>query len=145
MDADTVSKQLQEVQAELRRVEATRDVLTNLVKGYEGWLQLKEAGVQGSLLPDAVEKAVQKRSTEKRGVISVRGAILQVLKDAHGEPLHAAEIWKRAYNMGARTKVAEPKDLMDLNLISLRKRHPEITRVEPRTYVWRNGKGDSTK
>ncbi|HUF53926.1 MAG TPA: hypothetical protein VMR52_09165 [Dehalococcoidia bacterium] len=143
MDAETVRKQLQEVQAELQRVEATREVLVNLVRGYEGWLRLNEkgaVGVQASLLSPEAERATKKRSNRTQGTMSVRGAIIQVLKGAHGEPLHASEIWKRAFNLGARTEVAEPKDLVDLNLISLRKRYPEIQRVEPRTYVWRNGR-----
>ncbi len=136
MDADTIRKQLQEVQSELRRIEAVREVLLDLVKGYEGWLRLHDnPPMQPRLIATEGTTKGKRRTT---GAISAREAIKRVLQDAHGEPLHSEEIWRRAEMLGARTNAAVPKDVVDLTLVGLRQRFP-IQRVAPRTYKWVNG------
>lgn len=138
MDTTTVKRSLDEVEQRLARIEAEREVLLNLKKGYLGWLMLygETPAAQPRLMPNRDDPKLQ--SNAKRGSISVRGAILEVLRNAPGVELHSEEIWRRAEALGARTESPHPKDVVDLSLFNLRKQHP-IDKVRPRTYCWRNG------
>ena len=141
MEAETIRKQLVEMPAALQRIEAEREVMINIVKGYEGWLKLYDQRNGGAAQPPLLEVngAGTKKKRGKTGVIqgtiSVRSAILQVVKDARGVTLHSEEIWQRAEAMGARTKSDNPKDVVDLNLFGLRQKHP-IEKMGPRLYRW---------
>lgn len=139
MDTNTVRRSLTEVEQRLARIEAEREVLLSLRKGYTGWLQLYDDSqtAQPPLMPqDSAPTTIGKN--HMRGSISARSAILAVLREAPGVALHSTEIWERAELMGARTDAATPKDVVDLNLYGLRKRYP-IEKVAPRTFRWKNG------
>lgn len=126
MDAKTVEKQLEEVKARLRQIEEEREVLIRLVQGFEGWLRLHPPASQTSL-PIAQVAAPPS--------ISLQEAVLQVLKDAHGSPLHAREIYRRALDLGAVTNAKEPVNVTDLVAWQQAKKHP-IEKTAGRTWRW---------
>ncbi len=141
MDADTIRKQLREIQLQLQRVEAERAALMGLADGYESWLRVydpKQNGFQVALPPTTADTK-SKRTRAIAGTVSVRGAIRDVLMAARGSPLTSAEIWRRAEAMGARTESPTPVDLVDLNMVSIRKRDPRFRKVGVRTFAFIEG------
>jgi hypothetical protein len=133
MDAKSVRSNLTEVTAQLARNEEEHEVLLSLVRGYEGWLRLNpDPTAQMALLPLDVDP--QRTGSQPKGSRSMRGAVLQVLKDARGEPVHGKEILARAYQLGAKTDAKNPLGAVDLMAHSLMKSHP-VEKVGPR--VWR--------
>lgn len=132
MDGKSIREQLDLVRANLQRNEEEREVLLDLLKGYEGWLRLygESNGATQVALPMA-----RKIDTKTKGTISMRQAIKTVLKDAHGSQLHSKEIWRRAQELGAKTTGSSPLGLVDLTAFSLSKTEP-VEKVAPRTWRW---------
>jgi len=150
MNADTIREQLGEIQAQLERVEAERAALLSLAEAYENWLRIYDPPASGgktSAVATAhlngratvAAKATVKRSSAVKGKMSVRGAIREVLIAARGSHLHSAEIWRRAQALGATTDVSPAEDLVDLNLVSIRKRDPRFKKVGVRTFAFVEG------
>lgn len=141
MDADQIRKQLREIQVQLQRVEAERTALMSLATGYESWLRIydpKQNGYQ-SAFPPADDKVKRPRPKGAAGKVTIRGAIRDVLMAARGTELHSTEIWRRVEAMGAKTDVLEPVDLVDLNLVSIRKRDPRFKKVGKRMFKFEEG------
>lgn len=132
MDAKSVRSNLTEVTAQLARNEEEHEVLLSLVRGYEGWLRLNPDPAPQMALPPL--EAAPRKGSQPKGSRSMRGAVLQVLKDARGEPVHGKEILARAYQLGAATDAKNPLGAVDLMAHSLKKSHP-VEKVGPR--VWR--------
>lgn len=132
MDAKTARAHLAEVQGQLARNEDEHEVLISLARGYEGWLRLNPEPV--SQLPLSLESGSRSRS-ESKGNRSLRGAVLQVIKDARGEPITTREILNRALALGAATQATNPLGAVDLMAYSLKKGHP-VEKVGPRTWRW---------
>lgn len=64
------------------------------------------------------------RSNAVRGTVSLRSAILGVLKES-GQELSTEEIWQRARERGAVTAARHPKSVVDLTAYQLQKSgHP---------------------
>ena len=148
MDADSIRQQLRDIQIQLERVEAERTALMNLATGFESWLRVYDPKqksfqvalpVEGMPSGNAKPKTKNKRSSALKGTISIRGAIREVLVAARGNQLHSVEIWNRAAAMGARTDARTPADLVDLNLVSIRKRDPRFKKVGTRTFAFIEG------
>ena len=59
--------------------------------------------------------------------------------EARGVELHSTEIWKRAEAKGARTDAPVPIDLVDLNMVSIRKRDPRFRKTGVRTFKFEEG------
>ena len=134
MDDKSVRAQLAETQDRLRRVDDEREILLSLIKGFEGWLRLSSGEVARVPGPP-VETPINRSAI--LGTISMRGAIKDILREAHGEPLKAAEILRRATDRGARTSGKRPEAVIDLNALSLSKEGHPIERVGPRTWRWK--------
>lgn len=136
MDAKTVRAHLAEIQSQLARNEDEHEVLLSLARGYEGWLRLNpEAPAPQMKL--TFEPEPRNRSSPK-GSRSFRGAILQVIKDARGEPITTREILPRALALGAATAAKNPLGTVDLMAHSLAKsKHPQIEKVGPRLWRYR--------
>jgi len=131
MEEKTVRDHLAEVREALKRNEEEREVLLALLRGYEGWLRLRgsNGATQLILAEPKAAPAVPK------GAVSFRSAVLTVLREAHGEPLHSREILKRVLSMGATTTAKQPQAITDLMCYSLRDAYP-IKKVGPRTWAW---------
>ena len=133
MDEGIVRKHLEEIRHRLNQLDEERDVLLNLLKGYEGWLRLKGAtnGHQPQLMPA--------RSADRfkpKGTISLRRAILKVIREAGGEPLHSSAILTRVHSLGAVTEAKDPQAVVDLTAYSLQKGGEPIEKCDPRTWRW---------
>ncbi len=153
MDADTIRVRLREIQTQLGRVEAERSALMTLAEGYEDWLRVYDPKLNGNAVAATIHvgqprlkgsgaltsTGKETRSSAVKGTVSVRGAIRDVLIAAHGAQLHSAEIWRRAQALGATTDVSPPEDLVDLNLVSIRKRDPRFKKVGVRTFAFIEG------
>jgi hypothetical protein len=127
MDEQMVRKHIGEIRDRLRVIESERDVLLTLLRGYEGWLRLYANGHLTSQLPLPITAHTGRK--EKR--VSFRGAIRQVVEEAHGEPLHVKEIWRRVQELGAMTKSKDALAAIDFTCYSMRER---MKKVAPRTW-----------
>jgi hypothetical protein len=64
--------------------------------------------------------------------------VVDVLKEARGEPLHVKEIWRRVSAKGAKTAAKSPLGAIDLTCYSILKYHPKaLEKVRPRTWRWK--------
>ena len=139
MDAATVRQHLRELNDRLADLEQEREVLRNLVNGYEGWLRLKGgASVNPPSEPQKVDAPKRARpSSRQKGAISFNSAVLQVVKEANGQPVDGREIVARAIGLGAKTEAQRPERVADLMLYSHRKRgQRNLERVAPLTWRW---------
>lgn len=133
MDAASVRQQLREVNAELARLDQERDVLLTLARGLEAWLALHG----GKDTPDQPQLPLGRgRSSKPAGALPLRAAILQVVRDARGQPLHAREILARTRAMGADTSAKKPESVVDLVAYSWKKRGEPLERSGPMTWRW---------
>lgn len=142
MDEIAVRAQLGEVQDELKRNQEEREMLLTVARGFEAWLRLRGRSVRATPIEPKVGAAdtdVAKTDATNRpaGTISMRAAVLQVLQDAHGEPLSTDEILARARRMGAETRSARAASIVDLIAATLRNRYQQpVERVQPKVWRW---------
>lgn len=137
MDEKSVRAQLDDVSRELDTLDERREVLLSLVRGFEGWLRLDGSRATTFPLPEPPSKP-RESLTAQKGSVSVRSAVLQVIKDARGEPLHAREIARRMIALGAVTAAKDPPAIVDLVAGSLSKRDGlPIEKVAGRTWRWK--------
>jgi hypothetical protein len=152
MDETSVRQTLSQLREELARFDDERNVVVNLIRNYETWLRLRGKDVGGG--PPIVIRAPTIDATAAvigpvlrpvdapvEGGPSFRGSVLKVLKDAHGEPLHAKEILRRVEAAGASTEAKNPLSVVALAIRSLSKNQP-IEKAGPRTWRW-SGADDS--
>lgn len=138
MDEQSVRSQLLEVRKTLARNEEEHEILLSLLNGFEGWLRLHANGRSPQLtLPLETTQA----RTAPRGEISLRSAVLQVLKEARGQPLHSKEILVRATALGAATTSKDPVAIVDLTAYSLQKGGATIEKTGPRIWHWAGPSG----
>lgn len=139
MDAPMAREQLRELNEALKKVDEEREVLLSLVRGYEGWLRLhgNKGDTATAPLPVPAPRAKAKRSTATLGTISLRKAVLQVIREAHGSPVHIKEISARAQALGATTTAKDPFRIVDLVAYNLKTRSDQpLERVSPRSWRW---------
>lgn len=140
MNETDIRKQLEEVRVALKSNEDEHTVLESLLKGYEGWLRLR-GGANGATqlsLPPLIVPA-KKRGRGPKGTISFRQAVLTVVREARGEPLHVREILARTKKMGAITAAKDPFAITDLMSYSLMKAGEPMKKVAGRTWIWTGG------
>lgn len=149
MDAGTVRANLTELNERMAELKAEEEVVKNLIVGFEGWLRLnisngRDAKQERAESPTRARtpsiKAASKsprRTNRPAGAISLNRAVLQVIEQAHGEPLLTTEIYQRAQAMGASTQADKPAGVVDLMLYSHRDRgRKPIERIGTRTWRW---------
>lgn len=137
MDDQSVRAQLVETKARLKIVEEEREILLSLIHGFEGWLRINlgDRALAGVHQPAMLPETVIRPSNARVGTISMRAAVRQVLRDAHGSPLHTKEIYRRVSELGAKTTAGRPESVVDLTALTLSKNEP-IERISPRTWRW---------
>jgi hypothetical protein len=135
MDGASVRAQLDEIRYALQQNGEEREALLSLLKGYESWLRLHPEAEKQMSLPLAQVPTPARKETPIVGTTSLRGAVLRILKEAHGEPLQTREILRRALELGARSGSTNPQGAVDLLCYSLVKSHP-VVKVGPRTWRW---------
>ena len=137
MKETDIRSQLEEVREALKSNEEEHDVLVSLLKGYEGWLRLRGSTNGASQLPIPTLTEPPKRGSRgPKGTMSFRQAVLAVVRDARGEPLHVKEILDRTKKMGAITAAKDPYAITDLMSYSLMKSSEPMKKVAGRTWKW---------
>jgi hypothetical protein len=121
------NKQIAEIERQLKDLDERRAVLLGLLEGYRRLGEL-----------DADRKGAG-RDTTPKGSISLRSAVLQVLRDAEG-PLKPKEIWKRAQRLGAASAARNPASVSDLMVYQLQKANPNLE-LEKVDGAWRIASG----
>lgn len=127
---NAIREQLALARSELARIDNEREVVINAIQSLEAWLRLRLlADNTIALVPDEAERNGKGRNGRPA---SFRGAILQVLSDAQGAPLHSKEILERAEAMGAATGAKDKVAAVDLTCHGLKDKGVE--RSAPRTW-----------
>jgi HB1, ASXL, restriction endonuclease HTH domain len=125
-----VTRQLENIQIELRELERRREVLGKLLANYQ----------ELSDITTIPEISTRSGNNQVRGSVSLRSAVLEVLKNAEG-PLKTKEIWKRVAAMGAITHSKNPSSVVDLTLYQLRKSGQPTQKTAPATWQYQEPKG----
>lgn len=138
MDETSVRTRLDEVRAELARLDDERNAMLTILRGYETWLRIHGAStsVQMPLMlrqPLPAVTLTNDPAAVPVPAISYRSAVLRVLREAHGEPLHTKEIARRTEAVGGKSGAKDPVAITDLVIHSLAKSHP-VTKTAPRTW-----------
>jgi hypothetical protein len=142
MNRQTVTTQLQEAREALQKNEKEHEILKSLIFGLEGWLEMmgyqeKPTSAQQPKLLDVGRPRRRAAPIRNDGKPSFRSAVLQVLQDARGRPLHCQEILDRARKLGAETNAKDPVKIVDLVGVSLQnERQAPIERVSVLTWRW---------
>ena len=136
MDERVIRQQLEEVKGELRMLKDKEEVLLNLHQGLEGWLRLNAAPTPQPKASSQLSLTVPMSNGQHNGhrphPTSWRTLVGQVLKEAHGSPLHSKEIWIRVQAKGLTTKSKNPVGSVDLTALNI----PEVERAGPRQWRW---------
>lgn len=106
---ESAEKHLQEVRAELARLDKDREALIGLVRNYEDFLRLRSGDGQPHGVVISSDTAIPEDSDAPIGVpppkpvpnkarlakMSKREAALRVLQEAHGAEIHSMEVARR--------------------------------------------------
>ena len=125
MDVQTVRQELEDTRKRLAHVEREREVLLDLQRGFEGWLQFQGALVPAELVSSgggatpvvdkesAAEPVSRRPNNRTKGSIPFTDAVRQVLEEANGRSLTRATIAERAQQRGARSESRDVRNLVD--------------------------------
>jgi hypothetical protein len=113
-----MSKQIAEIERQLKELDQRRKVLVGLLEGYRRLGEL-----------DANRKGPG-RDTTSKGSLSLRSAVLRVLTDAGGEPLKPKEIWEKAQILGAASAAKNPVAVSDLMAYQLQATRPGLVKTD---------------
>lgn len=127
-----IREALEELRAELARMDDRRSVLQSLVRNYETLLRIEGKEI---VRPGLSPLPVEPPKPTPTDAPSFRGSVLKVLRDAQGEPLQVKELYRRVHELGATTTSKHPLSVVALNIISLSESHP-IEKTAPRTWRW---------
>lgn len=146
MEKAAVEEQLRIVQDALAHNQAERDVLESLIKGYKKWLSLNHISALAQQAgPSPVVVTPPSSALRVKGTISIREAVKQTLMEAAGEAVHARDLWAKAQEMGAITAAPDPVNITDLTAYSMAKRMPQLQKVGPRLWRWRQEQTDDQR
>jgi hypothetical protein len=133
MNEEMIREVLDGIKRELDNIEERQKALRAAHDGLESLLRLgipfKGGGLPLFSLPP-------NGSNEPKGRVSYRSTVLRVIKEARGQPLHTAEIHRRARQLGASTAAKDPTAITDLLGYSLLKSGQPIEKCAPRTWRW---------
>lgn len=144
MDPEALDKWLAKVDRKLAKLQEDQDYWRGIRQAI---LTVRQAHKDLARLPDEQDLApalspvapTDPASPPQRpgkGALSFRQGLLRVLRDAHGEPLPAAEIVRRAATLGAQTTARDPARIADLSLWTFRRDGEPVEKTAPRTWRW---------
>lgn len=118
----------EEVRRQLADVRRVKESLTQRMKA----INLAEEGLENLL---ALEERVSQPS------ISLRAAILQVLRESKGEPLHVKEVLQQVEALGAHVRSANNDKVsrVDVGIYGLKRQGLPVERVGTRTWKYLGG------
>lgn len=111
-------KQMESIRSELNVLDSEREVLENLLTGYESWFRLH---------PDS--GACLSRQLPLTSM-SFKDGLLEVLRQARGQPLHAKEIWHRMNAMGVTSNAKRPEGFVSMHANKIE----GIEKIAPATF-----------
>jgi len=87
------------------------------------------------------EKYLTDAEREDKPVISLRSAILQVLRESKGEPIHVKEVLQQVEALGAHVRSANNDKVsrVDVGIYGLKRQGLPLERVETRTWKYLGG------
>src|SRR6266508_2334212 len=122
MDEQAIRTHLQEIKAALTRNAEEREILLNLEKGYEGWLQLYSPVKPPARTVKITIAAGGLGTNGTQAKPSLRQTIVQTIRDGRGTPVRAADILERARLLGVVSKAKKPLNAVDFAAWSLQHR-----------------------
>ncbi len=133
MDDAEIRKQLKDARLALKRTEEEREVWISMIKGFEGLLRLR--GLNGHKPTQPPLADIEPTPTTDKAP-AFRQAVLQVVRDAQGEPLHVGEILRRALRLGAKTGSKNPENSTDLTLYKWLDEGVPVEKTQARTWKY---------
>ena len=118
MERDLMRQQMESIRAELNVLDSEREVLEDLLRGYESWFRLH---------PDSGVCLSRQLPFES---ISFKEGLLEVLRQARGQPLHAKEIWHRMSVLGVTSNARRPEGFVSMHANKIE----GIEKVAPATF-----------
>lgn len=121
MDIEEIRRHLAEAQREKEILTQNLKAINSVEEGYEKLLVLAESASQP--------------------LISLRAALLQVLRASQGEMLHVKEVLQQVEAMGARVRSANNDKVsrVDVGIYGLKKQGFPVERVGTRTWKYLGG------
>ena len=130
MNRDAMLQHMEEVRAELNILDQQRDALETLLRGYEVWL--KAFPESGAKLQRQLRLGVPGRGGAPLGSVSFRKGLMEVMRQARGEPLIDDEIWRRMQALGVKSQSKHPQGFIGLWAGRL----DPMEKVAARTWRW---------
>lgn len=136
-EAALLRRLIEETSQRLAVIEREYASLTSALVVYEDRLRFLEGDT-------APRQSVQSRALNPRtrsvagrqGTIGLVSAVLAVLREAKGEPLHVRDILPRALEKGAKTNARNPLGVVDMVAANLRRDGKPVAKAGPRTWRW---------
>lgn len=139
IDESTVRRELAGYEARLAQMDGERNALQDMIKAHKAWLTTMTAPDHVSPEPPSFPPSRATPPATKVSVpvgeVSMRSAVVRVMRDAGGTALHTREVLVRAERLGARTNAKVPLSVVDLILLNLMKKG-RTERTAPRTWRW---------
>ena len=138
MDSESMRRQMDEVRAALTRNEAEHEILSDMLRVHQRWLDLSprkaatETATQAPLLPAQNGRG---KGGKPLGTLGFDAGVVEVLRQARGESLTQPEAWERMKLLGVRSNARNPVGWVGRSA----KKLTEAGRAEktgPKTWRW---------
>lgn len=136
-EAALLRRLIDETNQRLGAIEREHASLLSALAAYEDRLSFLEGGEPSETA--RASRALNPRTQSvagRQGTIGLVSAVLEVLQDAQGEPLHVKAILPRALAKGARTNAKNPLGVVDMVAANLRRDGKPVDKTGPRTWRW---------
>ena len=96
---------------------------------------------------EAYENMLARAESASQPSISIRAAILQVLRESKGEPLHVKEVLQQVEALGAHVRSAnnDKPSRIDVGIYGLKRQGLPVERVATRTWKYLGGEATDIK
>lgn len=129
MDRAKNREQMEAIRSELTHLEEQKEALAVMLQSYERWFRVNP---ENGRRPRQLPLGRGGRGVAPKGSISFQRGLVQVMREARGEPLRADEVWQRMQQVGVVSEAKNPQGFISLTV----RRIDEIQQVGPRTWQW---------
>jgi hypothetical protein len=139
VDKTTAKGELRSVEERLAVIDLERDALLKWRDGLVSWLALQAPSGNGTVVQPRLPLGEGRSmpSGKPVGSLSLRRAVLDIVREAGGRELTTDDILQRARTRGADSAAKDPANVVDLILYTRRKRdHAPLERTRARTWRW---------
>ncbi|PKB73421.1 MAG: hypothetical protein BZY75_01895 [SAR202 cluster bacterium Io17-Chloro-G7] len=130
MNKETIQAQMDELRDELNRVDALQVALEAALRAHESLF--KAISANGVKQTRQLALGVPGRGGGPKGSVSFRSGVIEVLKQARGEELHADIIWERMQAMGVKSEAKRPRGFVSM----IAAKEEDIEKSAPGTFRW---------